>query len=125
MTVSERERVDKWLWAVRAFKTRTAATDACAAGRVTVDGEVAKPATRIAVGQEVRVRRRDRLVVLGVVELISKRVGAPRAAECVEDRSPPAPKAERELTVVDVLRQRGAGRPTKRERRETDRLRGR
>jgi ribosome-associated heat shock protein Hsp15 len=123
--VTERERVDKWLWSVRVFKTRTAATDACAAGRVTVDGEVAKPATKIGVGQEVRVRRRDRLVVLGVVEVISKRVGAPRAAECVEDRSPPAPVVDRSLAVPDVFRQRGAGRPTKRERRETDRLRGR
>jgi ribosome-associated heat shock protein Hsp15 len=122
--VAERERVDKWLWAVRAFKTRTAATDACAAGRVTVDGEVAKPATRVGVGQEVRVRRRDRLVVLGVAEVISKRVGAPRAAECVEDRSPPAPPAGRGPTV-EVVRERGAGRPTKRERRQTDRLRGR
>ena len=123
--MTERERVDKWLWAVRAFKTRTAATDACAAGRVQVDGEVAKPATRIGVGQEVRVRRSDRLVVLGVREVISKRVGAPRAAECVEDRSPPAPAVERSLTLADVLRERGSGRPTKRDRRETDRLRGR
>jgi ribosome-associated heat shock protein Hsp15 len=123
--VTERERVDKWLWSVRAFKTRTAATDACAAGRVTVDGEVAKPATRIGVGQEVQVRRRDRLLVLGVVEVISKRVGAPRAAECVEERSPPAPVVDRELTMAQVLRERGAGRPTKRERRQTDRLRGR
>lgn len=124
--MTERERVDKWLWAVRVFKTRTAATDACAAGRVSVDGEVAKPATRIGVGQEVRVRRRDGLVVLGVVEVISKRVGAPRAAACIEDRSPPAPPVDRSaLTVADVLRQRGAGRPTKRDRRQTDRLRGR
>lgn len=123
--VDARERVDKWLWAVRVFKTRTAATEACAGGRVTVDGEVAKPATKVGVGQEVQVRRRDRLVVYGVVEVISKRVGPPRAAECFEDRSPPAPRIERVGPVLPVLRERGAGRPTKRERRQTDRLRGR
>lgn len=123
--MTERERVDKWLWAVRVFKTRTAATDACSAGRVTVDGEVAKPATRIGAGQEVQVRRRDRLVVLGVVEVISKRVGAPRAAECVEDRSPPAPVRDPSEPVVDVVRPRGAGRPTKRERRHLEKFRGR
>lgn len=121
--MADRERVDKWLWAVRAFRTRTAATDACAAGRVTVDGEVAKPATRVAVGQEVRVRRTDRVLVYGVREVIAKRVGAARAADCVEDRSPPAPVVER--VEAAVWRERGAGRPTKRDRRETDRLRGR
>jgi ribosome-associated heat shock protein Hsp15 len=120
--MNERERVDKWLWAVRVFKTRTAATDACAAGRVTVDGEVVKPAARIGVGQEVRVRRGDRLVVLGVREVIAKRVGAPRAAECVEDRSPPVPAADGPDLPV-VVRERGAGRPTKRDRRRTDALR--
>jgi ribosome-associated heat shock protein Hsp15 len=123
--VVERERVDKWLWAVRVFKTRTAATEACAAGRVTVDGEVAKPATRVGVGAEVRIRRGDRLVVLGVREVVAKRVGAPRAAECVEDRSPPAPPRDPVGAGFTVLRERGAGRPTKRERRQTDRLRGR
>lgn len=121
--MTERERVDKWLWAVRAFKTRTAATDACAAGRVLVDGEVAKPATKVGVGQEVRVRRPERVLVYGVVEVISKRVGAPRAAECLEDRSPPVPVTERADAVL--RRDRGSGRPTKRDRRETDRLRGR
>lgn len=123
--MTERERVDKWLWAVRVFKTRTAATDACAAGRVTVDGEIAKPATRVGVGQEVQVRRRDRLVVLGVVEVISKRVGAPRAAECIDDRSPPAPGRDPAGPGAEVVRPRGAGRPTKRERRQLEQFRGR
>lgn len=115
-------RVDVWLWAVRIYKTRSAATAACKAGHVKIDGERAKPAQRIHVGDEVRVRTdRDRILV--AQELLKKRVGAPIAATALVDNSPPPPP--REFTAPIGFRDRGAGRPTKRERREIDRIRGR
>jgi ribosome-associated heat shock protein Hsp15 len=117
------ERVDKWLVAVRVFKSRSQATEACTLGRVTIGGSVAKPSTKVAVGDVVEVRRRDRLVVYEVVEIIDKRVSAARAAECVIDLSPPPPDGGSASAPVAV-RDRGAGRPTKRDRRRVDSLRG-
>ena len=119
-------RVDKWLWSVRAFKTRTAAGAACTSGKVTVNDEPAKPATKVSVGDVVKARKGDRHLALRVVELIDKRVGAARAGECYEDLSPPRPKkSDPVLTPPGGARARGMGRPTKRERRQIDRLRGR
>lgn len=113
-------RLDAWLWAVRVFKTRSAATAACRAGHVKVAGESAKAAYRVGVGDEVRVRISGFERILIVRELLKKRVGAPRAALAVEDLTP-----ERERMPRIAVRDRGAGRPTKRERREINRLRGR
>ncbi len=120
-------RVDKWLWSVRAYKTRTQAGDACTGGKVLVNGETAKAATKITVGDEVTARRRDRTVVYGVVEIIEKRVSAARAAECLDDRSPALPPRDPAEVGLAVFahRERGAGRPTKRDRREIERLRSR
>ncbi|MDH3294110.1 MAG: RNA-binding S4 domain-containing protein [Acidimicrobiia bacterium] len=120
-------RVDKWLWSVRVFKTRTSASAACNAGRVRVNDEVAKPATRVDVGDLVEARRGDRLFIHRVTNVIEKRVGADRARECYDDQSPPAPErsAHSGLAPTGGARERGAGRPTKRERRQIDRLRGR
>jgi ribosome-associated heat shock protein Hsp15 len=78
-------RVDRWLWAVRVYRTRTAAKDACVAGRVKVNDVVAKPATKIGPGDVVEVRRRDRTLIHVVVAAIEKRVSAAVAAECLED----------------------------------------
>jgi ribosome-associated heat shock protein Hsp15 len=121
-------RVDKWLWSVRVFKTRTAASTACNAGKVRVNDEVAKPATKVDVGDTVEARRGDRFVVFEVTKLIEKRVGAETARTCYDDHSPPAPERGKGSMLVAPpggARERGAGRPTKRERREIDRLRGR
>ncbi len=119
-------RVDKWLWSVRAYKTRTQAGDACAAGKVLVNGEIAKPATKIKVDDEVTARRRDRTLIYGVVEIIEKRVSAVKAAECFDDRSPALPPRDPGDVALGAFaqRERGAGRPTKRDRREIERLRG-
>ncbi|GAA4416935.1 hypothetical protein GCM10023169_12450 [Georgenia halophila] len=112
------------MWAVRLFKSRSLATTACRAGHVRVNGERAKPSTTVAVGDEVVVRgvERDRPErVLEVRQVLLKRVGAPVAAQAVIDRSPaPVP---RDLFAVP-RREKGSGRPTKRERREIQRLRG-
>ena len=118
-------RVDKWLWAVRAFKTRTKSNDACTNGRVLVNNVVAKPATKIKPGDVVTANRRDRQLVYTVLIPIEKRVSAARAAECLEDHSPPpVPRTPRDISVF-ARRDRGTGRPTKRDRRQIDRLRGR
>ena len=118
-----RVRVDAWTWAVRLFPTRSAAGAACRAGHVRVNGERAKPATQVVPGDEVHVRGTARERVVVVQRLLVKRVSAPVAEASYLDRSPaPVP---REKVVVAGVRDRGAGRPTKRERRANDRLRGR
>ncbi|WP_280254568.1 RNA-binding S4 domain-containing protein [Nocardia abscessus] len=116
-------RVDSWTWAVRLFKTRSAAAEACRGGHVRVNGAPAKPAQPVRPGDEVRIRASgiERIVI--VERVVTKRVGAPIAAQCLIDRSPPPPP--REIVASMPRRDRGAGRPTKRERRETDRLMGR
>ncbi|GGO84251.1 RNA-binding S4 domain-containing protein [Wenjunlia tyrosinilytica] len=115
-------RIDSWIWSVRLTKTRSMAASACRAGHVRVNGERVKPAHAVRTGDEVRLRHagRDRIVV--VSRVVRKRVGAAVAAQCFVDNSPPPPAPE---TVAAVgHRDRGAGRPTKRDRREMERLRG-
>ena len=114
-------RVDVWLWAVRVFKTRSAATAACRAGHVKIDGTSVKAAQPVRPGQRVAVRRPGHEQVLEVVQLLTKRVGAPVAAKAYVDHSPPPPPA---LHAAVPRRDRGTGRPTKKDRREMDRLRG-
>lgn len=119
----ERVRVDAWLWSVRVFKTRTMATDAVRAGHVAVNRAVTKPATPVRVGDIVTIRMNGVDRVLEVARVLPKRVGAPVAAQCVIDRSPPPPP--RELVAPGLVRDPASGRPTKRDRRQVDRLRGR
>lgn len=116
-------RVDAWIWSVRLTKTRSTAAAACRAGHVKVNGERAKPAQPVRAGDEVRLFHAGRERIVVVKRPVSKRVGAPVAAECLIDNSPPPPTPV-EAAVVGI-RDRGAGRPTKRERREIESLRGR
>ena len=115
-------RVDRWLWGVRIYKTRSLATDACRGGHVKVNGATAKPATVVKVGDRVETFVHDRERVLEVAGIVDKRVGAAAAAECIVDHSPPAPPREERLAPL-FSRDPGAGRPTKRDRRALDRLR--
>jgi len=115
-------RVDAWAWAVRLYKTRSQAATACRGGHVRVNGDRAKPATPVRVGDEVRARVDDVERVVDVARLIVKRVAPSVAAECLVDRTPPPPPKEHVALLAQ--RDRGAGRPTKRERREIQRLRG-
>lgn len=114
-------RVDVWLWSVRQARTRSTATAACRAGHVRVNGVPAKPAQRIAVGDEIRYRVDgfDRRLV--VRRILLKRVGAPVARQAYEDLSAPRP-APLDAPAA-IIRDRGAGRPTKKERRALDALR--
>ncbi|AQT71118.1 MULTISPECIES: RNA-binding S4 domain-containing protein [Streptomyces] len=116
-------RVDAWIWSVRLTKTRSIAATACRAGHVKVNGERAKPAQAIRAGDEVRLFHAGRERIVVVKRPVSKRVGAPVAAECLIDKSPPPPTPV-EAAVVGI-RDRGTGRPTKRDRREIQSLRGR
>ncbi|MDX3539030.1 RNA-binding S4 domain-containing protein [Streptomyces sp. MB09-01] len=122
-TESGTVRVDAWIWSVRLTKTRSIAATACRAGHVKVNGERAKPAQPVRAGDEVRLFHAGRERIVVVKRPVSKRVGAPVAAECLIDKSPPPPTPV-EAAVVGI-RDRGAGRPTKRERREIETLRGR
>ncbi|KQO99725.1 RNA-binding S4 domain-containing protein [Leifsonia sp. Leaf264] len=115
-------RVDAWLWAVRQFKTRSLATAACRAGHVRVNGERVKAAQAVRVGDEVRVRANGFDRVMVVQRIIVKRVGAEVAAAAMIDETPPPPPREAVPSVP--VRDRGAGRPTKRERRDLEELRG-
>ncbi|MCF1693341.1 RNA-binding S4 domain-containing protein [Corynebacterium argentoratense] len=115
-------RIDAWVWAVRLYKTRTAAAAAVKAGHVKLNGVAIKPSNPVVVGDRVRVWVDHRLYDVEVTRLISKRVGAPIARECYVDHSPPPPP--KEILASQPRRDRGAGRPTKKERREIDRLRG-
>ncbi|MDO4243333.1 MAG: S4 domain-containing protein [Actinomyces sp.] len=115
-------RVDVWLWSVRQVGSRSAATAACRAGHVRVNGETAKAAQQVSVGDEIRYRVRgfDRRLV--VRRVLVKRVGAPVARTAYEDVSEPLPSALD--APAPILRARGSGRPTKKERRQLDALRG-
>jgi ribosome-associated heat shock protein Hsp15 len=121
---SDAVRVDRWLWAVRLYRTRSAAADACRGGHVRVNGRGVKAARLVRTGDRVEARVGPRRRVLEVVRPIDKRVGAAVAAEAYVDHSPPPePRVGAERPAV--TRERGSGRPTKRERRQTDRLRRR
>jgi len=115
-------RVDAWIWSVRLTKTRSQAAAACRAGHVRVNGERVKPAQSLRSGDQVRIFHagRERLVV--VRKIVRKRVGPPVAVQCYVDNSPPPPP--KEFTAPAAVRDRGAGRPTKRDRRELERLHG-
>jgi ribosome-associated heat shock protein Hsp15 len=123
MDPAESVRLDKWLWAARVFKTRSLAADACDGGKVDVNAQAAKPAKPVRAGDVVRVtlpQGRHRTLK---VALLGERRGPPSAARALfQDLTPPEPPRTR--LASPPRRLPGAGRPTKRERREIDRLRG-
>ena len=113
-------RVDRWLCAVRLVKTRPDATQLCDAGHVRVNGRGAKPSTKVKVGDRVEAFIADRDRIVEVVQVIEARVGAPVALTCYIDHSPPPPT---DMLPPGMAWTRGAGRPSKRLRRELDRMR--
>ncbi len=113
-------RVDRWLLAARMFKTRTLAQQACIGGKVKVNGNAVKSGHLIKRGDQVVAESPRGHKILIVRDLAERRLGAPLAQALYEDESPPPPPKE-ELVAP---RERGAGRPTKADRRALDRLRG-
>jgi len=114
-------RVDVWVWSVRLYKSRSQATNGAKAGHVRINGVRAKPSQPVKVGDEVRVFT-DREHTVVVRQLLAKRVGAPLAQTAYDDLTPALPPKEERAAPV-FARERGAGRPTKRDRRVLDRLR--
>jgi ribosome-associated heat shock protein Hsp15 len=108
---------------VRLTKTRADAAAACRGGHVTINGKAAKPSSAVNVGDTVEARLAQRERIVEVERVIVKRVGASLAAECFVDHSPPLPERPPEIAFAE--RDRGTGRPTKRDRRRIDHLRGR
>ena len=117
-------RLDKWLWAVRIFKTRSLAGDACRAGSVEVNAQPAKPARDVRPGETVTVKQGVVLRTLRVVDVPRARVGAKLVGNYCTDLTPPEEfEKAREQRLQHVLaREKGSGRPTKRERRLIDEL---
>lgn len=120
---AETGRVDSWIWSVRLAKTRSNASSACKAGHVKVNGTRVKPAHAVRAGDEVRLRQDGRERIVVVTRIVTKRVAAPVAATCYIDNSPPPPPPAETARVA--VRDRGAGRPTKRDRRSIEKLLGR
>ena len=117
-------RLDKWLWAVRIYATRSQATAACAAGHVKVNGQNAKPARHVHPGELIIARVGDVTRTVKVLALLAQRVGAAVVPEYLEDLTPPAEytKRERQQPPSTFLRPKGAGRPTKKDRRDLNRM---
>jgi ribosome-associated heat shock protein Hsp15 len=115
-------RIDKWLWAVRLYKTRTQAAEACRAGHVRLDGNPAKPSREVHVGDTLVARTGDRTLTVRVRALLENRVAAAKVPECLDDLTPPEerlrPREREHLTPA--WRAPGTGRPTKRQRRQLD-----
>ena len=122
-SAADETRIDRWLCAVRLVKTRPLATRVCEGGHVLVNGSPAKPSTKVRAGDRVEARIADRERVVEVVRPIESRVGAPAAATCYVDHSPPVVPEAVPGTGPGIMRIRGEGRPGKRLRRELERLR--
>jgi ribosome-associated heat shock protein Hsp15 len=123
-------RIDQWLWAARLFKTRTLANQACRGGKVQIDGGAVKPARPLRAGEVVCIKQPPIVRQYRVKELAGKRVSAALARGLVEEITPAADlqkleQARRDpLSLIFASREKGSGRPTKRERRRLDKLRG-
>ena len=116
----ESARVDRWLWAVRLTKTRPDAAAACRGGHVRINDRPAKPSTTVVPGDRVQARVGETTRIVEVVRVIQKRVGAADAVTCFLDRTPKPPPT---AAIPVAVRDRGAGRPTKRDRRLLDKWR--
>lgn len=122
----EKVRVDKWLWAIRLFKSRTLATEACDAGKVKIEGTSLKPSKLLITGETVHIKYFQTTKIFKVLKLIDKRVSAVLAVECYEDLSPVEDDASLKSVFYKAggLRDKGMGRPTKRDRRDIDKYSG-
>lgn len=120
----DKVRVDKWLWSIRIFKSRTMSTNAAKAGKIKLGETTLKPSSSIEVGQTVSVKKNGFNFQFEVLKLIEKRVSATLAAECYENKTPEEEMHKFETWYVGKAqperRERGAGRPTKKERREIE-----
>ena len=117
-------RIDKFLWAIRVYKTRTDATDACKGGKVTVGGADVKPAREVKAGDVITVRKGPILYTYKVLAPLEKRVGAKDVPRFAENLTPQSEldKLHAPVETFFIRRDRGTGRPTKKERRDMESL---
>jgi len=115
-------RIDKWLWAVRIFKTRSIAADACKMGRISLNGSQVKASHTVKVGDVVQVRKPPITYSFKVLQAIEKRVGAKLVSQMLENVTAPDQLELLEMSKISgfVNRAKGMGRPTKKDRRELD-----
>jgi ribosome-associated heat shock protein Hsp15 len=125
MSTLEKARIDKWLWAVRLFKTRRLAAEACKSGRIKMAGTAVKAARTITAGDEFTVRKGPVVYHYRVLQPLEKRVGAPLVADYLEDITPASEleKLQAIKSMPTAFGARGEGRPTKKKRRDIDRWR--
>jgi Ribosome-associated heat shock protein implicated in the recycling of the 50S subunit (S4 paralog) len=124
--MSEEIRFDKFLWAVRIYKTRSLAAEACAKGQVTVDGVPVKPSRHVKEGEVLMVRKSPVLYTYKVLKVLHTRLSAEKVKEYIEDTTPVEEFNKIEMARLEKsgIRDRGTGRPTKRDRRDIDKLQG-
>jgi len=117
-------RIDKFLWSIRVYKTRTDATDACKGNKITVNGQGVKPSREVKAGDLIEVRKGSVLYKFKVLAPLEKRVGAKDVPTYAENLTPESELAKLRAPVETffIQRDRGAGRPTKKDRREMDSL---
>jgi ribosome-associated heat shock protein Hsp15 len=118
-------RLDKWLWAVRIYKTRSIAAAACTGGKVHIQGQAVKPARTVHIGEVITAVTGEITRVVKVTGLLEQRVGAKVVVQYVEDLTPASEyekQRERRILAPVALRPKGTGRPTKKERREIEDL---
>jgi ribosome-associated heat shock protein Hsp15 len=121
MTSQKGERIDKFLWFVRIFKSRSEATEACRIGRVTIEGQPVKPAHTVTQGTTMAVRKPPITYTWLITDLPKSRVGAKLVAGYISDLTPEEEKNKLAASkTVSGYRPRGSGRPTKRERRDLE-----
>ncbi|MGB1207494.1 MAG: RNA-binding S4 domain-containing protein, partial [Chitinophagales bacterium] len=121
-------RIDKYLWSIRIFKTRSLASKACTAGRVKIEGRNVKASYSPKIGETITIQKGQEKKVVKVRQLIANRVNATLASMCYEDFSPPPVASPKKMdsaffTIPVAPRERGTGRPTKKERRTLDKYR--
>ncbi len=118
----DKTRIDKYLWAIRIFKTRSLASDACKAGRVKLESQSIKASYVVKQGDIIHIQKDQQKKIVKVIDILDKRVDAPTAQKYYEDLSPvnDTPRLFSVFTVPVLKRDRGTGRPTKKDRREID-----
>ncbi len=122
--MDETIRIDKWLWSVRVYATRSLATEECKKGRITIGGIAAKPSRVVKKGELILVRKNPVTYTFRVIELLGKRVGAKLVPEYLEDLTSPEELKKLDMAEGGALfiRDRGAGLPTKKDRRDIDKV---
>jgi ribosome-associated heat shock protein Hsp15 len=117
-------RIDKFLWAVRIYKTRTMAADACNKGQVIINGHPVKPSRAVKIGEEIIVRKMPVIHTYRVLALLENRLSAQKVKEYIEETTPSEEFLKLEIARLqkNAIRDKGTGRPTKKERRDIDKF---